>query len=157
MKSLKIKVVCGGAPTLQNPLAKPGTDGRTSTYIIVDIPDEVPSSEVVRMFSGTTVWPEKFFFRFSELGLGHIITIKTIGTAAAAKALGVARRRVNALISNKDLPAKMDEDGRWVIAQDDLEMVRYRSPGKKPSYSKGIDEQMVARCDRKETDNADHI
>lgn len=84
MKSLKLKTTCTDShvhTTLANPLAPLGDTRQASVQIrqINNIPDEVPTHEVIKLFSGTADLthlggkPGRLEFDFSELGDGKII------------------------------------------------------------------------------------
>ena len=83
MKTLLVKTLCSGNQahtTLSHPQATPGDYRGASLQIrrIIDIPDEVQSSEVVKLFAGTCDvsgigGPARLEFRFDELGIGKII------------------------------------------------------------------------------------
>lgn len=83
MKSFKLKQVCRGGEVVvaspQHHMAKVGSRDGVITYEITDIPDDVPISEVVRRFNGTsTLCAElsgRYTYRFDELGIGNIIMV----------------------------------------------------------------------------------
>lgn len=84
MKTLLLKTTCHENhvhTTLAHPLAEPGDNRDASVQIrrIVNIPDDIPAHEVIRLFERTcdVTWlggkPGRLEFDFSELGEGRII------------------------------------------------------------------------------------
>ncbi len=75
---LKSTEASEGRLTLAHPGATPGFDGRVQIYEIIDVPEGVPATEVVRLANGTaflnniTSQP-RYSFSFSELGIGRIV------------------------------------------------------------------------------------
>lgn len=80
MRTIKVKTTeaSGGQCTLQHPGAPLGNCGRVISYQITEIPDNVGTPEVVKLFNETTdlTWlgNPRHAFRFSELGVGKIIS-----------------------------------------------------------------------------------
>jgi hypothetical protein len=81
MNTLKFKCseASEGRLSLQHPDVATGmsADNRVQTYEITDIPDGVPTHEVVRMANGTTFpwWAgvPRYSARYDELGMGRIL------------------------------------------------------------------------------------
>lgn len=84
MKTIMVKTICGGniAQTVLGDLrAQPGDYNKAAIQIrrITDIPDDVKTEEVLRLFRGTSDITSlggkkgKMKFKFSELGMGVII------------------------------------------------------------------------------------
>ena len=82
MRTIKVKTteVSGGQCTLQHPGAPLGNFGKVISYQITEIPDNVGTPGVIKLFNETTdlTWlggrNPQYVFRFSELGVGKIIS-----------------------------------------------------------------------------------
>ena len=74
MITLKLKTTeaSGGRATLAHPLAQVGEQGNAIIYSVIEIPQGVSISEVVRLFNHTCTC-SGHVFKFSQLGAGWIV------------------------------------------------------------------------------------